>query len=145
MNKNKLEKQGQSFSDWNRVMRIRLESYARFILVYTISYIIQSTLVLITMYSKLRGLIVGYIVLFCFYLVFNSCITFALLNIKKKEQERHWRNPDSQIMFNTKFDDKIDANDNVIRYSENEKKSFFNKSKKSMASNRHTEGAFAKY
>jgi hypothetical protein len=48
-------------------------------------------------------------------------------------------------MFNTKFDDKIDANDNVIRYSENEKKSFFNKSKKSMASNRHTEGAFAKY
>ena len=76
-------------------MRLRLESYSRFVLVFTFSYIIQSVLVLITMYSKLRGLIVGYIALFCFYLIFNCIIAFALLNIKKKEQERHWRNPDS--------------------------------------------------
>jgi hypothetical protein len=57
-----------------------------------------------------------------------------LLKIKKKEQERHWRNPDSHIIFNKKIDENIDLNDTLLRDADNEKKSFFNKSKKSMGS-----------
>lgn len=44
------------------------------------------------------------------------------------------------MIFNKKIDDNIDFNDTLLRDADTEKKSFFNKSKKSIASYRLTDG-----
>jgi len=44
------------------------------------------------------------------------------------------------MIVNKKIDDNFDFNDNLLRDANTEKKSFFSKSKKSIGSQRYTEG-----
>ena len=86
-----IEDQEFAWEEWNRVMRVRLEKYYRASFVFTFSFLIQATIIMLCIFNQFRSLLKGFITGFAIFEVSQLFFTFRMLQIKEREKYREWR------------------------------------------------------
>ena len=86
-----IEEMEYNFQDWNRNMRIRLEQYFRMTWNVTLAYTLQSTLIIYFFFDDLKAMPVALTVISSICLIFDSYVSYILLQIKIKDMRREWK------------------------------------------------------
>jgi len=93
--------QEKAFNNWNHYMRISVEEYYRITILFTISYILQTVIVIFSLMNYINNGFMGTQIFMMFWLILNAHTASRLLTIKNQDLQRHWRREEA-FTYDTK-------------------------------------------